>query len=412
MADHPPRVGLFGRLGSGNIGNDATLEAVLAYLKAERPDAVLDSLCSGPERVTARYGLPAAQLNWLHGPQRPVRSRLLRVGVTATRIGLGVLIDSWRIPAWVRRHDVVIVPGMGVLESSLPQRPWELPYSQFLMSLAGKVFGTKVAFVGSGATVVRQRLTGWLLAKSAKLASYRSFRDQVSLDAARRMGMAGADDQVYPDLVFALPSPPGRSRATGAVGVGVMAYSGAPEERDRAEEIQAEYTSKLSEFVRRLLADGHHVRLLIGDEDDEPVALEILAAARQTWSRPGEPPVVYESFSSVDELMEQLGTVESVIGTRYHTVQVALKLGKPTVAICYGDKHVALMELMGVGDRIQQIRDLDVDLLERQLTALWTDRDEITRTLAERNQINRERLEAQFAELTAVLFETETPRSR
>nr|WP_272955029.1 polysaccharide pyruvyl transferase family protein [Kribbella shirazensis] len=403
---------MFGRLGSGNIGNDATLEAVLAYLKAERPDAVLDSLCSGPERVTERYGLPAAQLNWLHGPRRPPRSRLLRVGTAATRIGVGVLVDSWRIPAWVRRHDVVIVPGMGVLESSLPQRPWELPYSQFVMSLAGKVFGTKVAFVGSGATVVRQRLTGWLLAKSAKLASYRSFRDQVSLDAARQMGMAGPDDQVYPDLVFALPSPPSTPRATGAVGVGVMAYSGAPEERARAEEIQAEYTNKMSQFVRRLLTDGYRVRLLIGDEDDEPVALEILADARAHWSGPGEAPVVYESFSSVQELMEQLGTVESVIGTRYHTVQVSLRLGKPTVAICYGQKHVALMELMGVGDRIQQIRELDVELLERQHGALWTDRDEITRTLAERNQLNRERLEVQFAELTAVLFASDPARIR
>jgi polysaccharide pyruvyl transferase WcaK-like protein len=251
-----------------------------------------------------------------------------------------------------------------------------------------------------------------LLAKSAKLAYYRSFRDQASLDAARRMGMAGANDQVYPDLVFALPSRPSTPRATGAVGVGVMAYSGAPDERARAEEIQAEYTDKMSQFVRRLLTDGHRVRLLIGDEDDEPVALEILAHARAHWSGPGEAPVVYESFSSVHELMEQLGTVESVIGTRYHTVQVSLKLGKPTVAICYGQKHVGLMELMGVGDRIQQIRELDVDLLERQFTALWTDRDEITQTLAERNRINRERLEAQFAELTAVLFETDPARIR
>jgi polysaccharide pyruvyl transferase WcaK-like protein len=280
------------------------------------------------------------------------------------------------------------------------------------MSLAGRVFGTKVAFVGSGATVVRQRLTGWLLAKSAKLAYYRSFRDEASLDAARQMGMAGANDHVYPDLVFALPSPPSAPRATGAVGVGVMAYSGAPDDRARAEEIQAEYTDKMSRFVCRLLDDGHRVRLLIGDEDDEPVALEVLADARAHWSGPGEAPVAYESFSSVDELMQQLSTVESVIGTRYHTVQVALKLGKPTVAICYGQKHVALMELMGVGDRIQQIQELDVDLLEQQFAALWTDRDEITQTLAERNQVNRDRLHEQFAELTAVLFEAHPARIR
>jgi polysaccharide pyruvyl transferase WcaK-like protein len=280
------------------------------------------------------------------------------------------------------------------------------------MSLSGRLLGTKVAFVGVGATVVRQRATGWLLAKSARLAYYRSFRDQSSLDAARRMGMAGANDQVYPDLVFALPAPLGSSRATGAVGVGVMAYSGAPEERAQAEQIQAEYTGKMARFVGRMLSEGHRVRLLIGDEDDEPVALEVLADARAHWSGPGEPPVIYESFTSVDELMAQLGTVESVIGTRFHTVLVALKLGMPTIAVCYGRKHLALMEQMGVGDRIQQIQELDVDLLEQQFAALWTDRDAITRTLAERNQVNRDRLDAQFAELTAVLFEVDPARVR
>jgi polysaccharide pyruvyl transferase WcaK-like protein len=401
---------VFGRLGSGNIGNDATLEAVLAYLKAERPDAVLDSLCSGPERVTERYGVPAAHLNWVNGPQAPVRSRLVRAGLTVGKLAAGSVIDTWRIASWVRRHDVVIVPGMGVLEATLPQRPWELPYSQFLMSLSGKAFGTKVAFVGVGASVVRQRLTGWLLAKSAKLAYYRSFRDEQSLDAARRMGMAGDADHVYPDLVFALPSPPGPARASGAVGVGVMAYSGRPEERADAERIQAEYTEKMARFVRRLLADGRRVRLLIGDADDEAVALDVLADARAHWQGPGEPPVVYESFSSVDELMDQLGTVESVIGTRFHTVLVALKLGKPTVAIAYGGKHVALMDQMGVGERIQDIRDLDVDRLYEQSAALWTDRDQIVRTLAEHNQLNRDRLDEQFAELTAVLFGADRAR--
>jgi polysaccharide pyruvyl transferase WcaK-like protein len=408
----PPRVGLFGRLGSGNIGNDATLEAVLAYLKAERPDAVLDSLCSGPERVTERYGVPAAQLSWLHGPQRQPGSRLVRMGVTLGRIGLGAAIDAWRISSWVRRHDAVIVPGMGVLESTLPQRPWELPYSQFVMSLSGRVFGTKVAFVGVGASVVNQRLTRWLLAKSAKLAYYRSFRDEQSLDAARQMGMAADKDQVYPDLVFALPSPPGPSRATGVVGVGVMAYSGRPDERADAERIQAEYTDKMARFVRRLLDDGRSVRLLIGDADDEAVALDVLADARAHWSGPGEPPVVYESFSSVDELMVQLGTVESVIGTRFHTVLVALKLCKPTVAIGYGHKHVALMEQMGVGERIQNIRELDVDQLYEQTRALGTDRDQIVRTLTERNQVNQDRLDEQFATLTAVLFDTELATGR
>ena len=43
-----PRVGLFGNLGSGNIGNDASLEAMLSYLSADQPGAVLDAMCRAP----------------------------------------------------------------------------------------------------------------------------------------------------------------------------------------------------------------------------------------------------------------------------------------------------------------------------------------------------------------------------
>ena len=39
-----PRVGLFGLLGSGNIGNDASMESVLGYLSTEHPDAIVDAL--------------------------------------------------------------------------------------------------------------------------------------------------------------------------------------------------------------------------------------------------------------------------------------------------------------------------------------------------------------------------------
>src|SRR5271163_4190403 len=58
------RIGLFGLLGSGNIGNDASMEAVLKYLQERHPLAVIDVMCSGPERVTAEYGLDAVQMFW------------------------------------------------------------------------------------------------------------------------------------------------------------------------------------------------------------------------------------------------------------------------------------------------------------------------------------------------------------
>ena len=59
-----PRIGLFGLLGQGNLGNDGSLEAVLATSGRASWSGDLDFLCSGPDQVTARYGIPAARLRW------------------------------------------------------------------------------------------------------------------------------------------------------------------------------------------------------------------------------------------------------------------------------------------------------------------------------------------------------------
>ncbi|HEY3561732.1 MAG TPA: polysaccharide pyruvyl transferase family protein [Kribbella sp.] len=397
-----PRVGLFGRIGAGNLGNDASLEAVLQYLRAEHPEAVLDAMFTGPEPVGERYGLPVTRLNWL----RPVgrrRSRVLHVVTTLARIGIGAVADAIWTAAWVRRHDVVILPGMGLLETDLAQRPWEFPYSLFLVSVTGRLFRTKVAYVSVGATIAKQPVTGRLLTIACRLAHYRSFRDESSLDAARRMRMARRDDPVYPDLVFALRTPP-QPEPTGVVAVGVMGYDGTPADRYRADEVRAEYVGKMTQLVRSLVDDGRHVRLLIGDFNDEPVVQEILADARSRWTGPGEPPVIFEPLSTVDDVMNQLSQADIVVGTRFHTVLVSLMLAKPTVAIAYGRKHLELMNQMGVGSWVQNIAELDAGLLEKQVAALETDREQISRTLAERRAANWQRLDEQFARLSAVLF--------
>ena len=148
-------VGLFGLLGSGNIGNDASMKAVLRYLQNRHPSAVIDAMCSGPETVTETYGIDAVQMFCFDRYDRVCAGPLASILRLPSRI-----LDLFRISAWVRQHDIVIVPGAGVLEASLPLRPWNTPYGLFLLSASGKLFRTKVAFVSVGAStrhVARRR---------------------------------------------------------------------------------------------------------------------------------------------------------------------------------------------------------------------------------------------------------------
>ncbi|MFD7162819.1 polysaccharide pyruvyl transferase family protein [Streptomyces violascens] len=391
----PVRVGVFGLLGSGNLGNDGSLEAVLGYLRAEHPEAVVDALCGGPEVVTARFGIPATRLHWYRGEYRTAS----RAGAMAGK-GLGKLVDAVRTAAWVRRRDVVIVPGMGVLEATLPLRPWGFPYALFLLCASGRLFGTRVALVGVGAAPIGKRPTRALVRWSARLAAYRSYRDDLSRDAMRGMGVDTSRDEVCPDLAFALPTPRTGTPSDppgGPVCVGVMDFHGGDDDRARAEEIHRRYLDGTTRFVRTLVEDGRQVRLLTGDACDAPVVAAILDAV-------DSPLVTAAGAASLADLMQEMAAADTVVATRYHNLVCALKVGVPTLALSYAAKSDALMARMGLAAYCHPAREVDADRLLEQFRALEQRSAELRRTLAERNLVAVGQLQHQFAALTSALF--------
>ena len=398
----PVRVGVFGLLGSGNLGNDGSLEAVLAYLRAEHPEAVVDALCGGPEAVTTRYGIPATRMNWYRGEYRTASS----AGTIAAK-ALGKLVDAVRISAWVRRHDVVIVPGTGVLETTLPLRPWGFPYSLFLLCASGRLLRTRVALVSVGASEIGHRVTRTLTCWSARLATYRSFRGVVSRDAMRAMGVNTARDEIYTDLTFSLPTPQEGSLPTpqegapsgprGPVCVGVMDFHGGNDERAQAEEIHRRYLDGTTRFVRALVEDGRPVRLLIGDELDVPVADAILDAV-------DSPLVTASEAASLDDLMKEMAAADTVVAARYHNLVCALKVGTPTLAVSYAAKTDSLMDEMGLAAYCHPAREVDADRLLEQFRALEQQSPQLRQTLTERKLVAVRRLQHQFTALSAALF--------
>lgn len=392
--ERPVRVGVFGLLGSGNLGNDGSLEAVLGYLRADHPDAVVDALCGGPEAVTARFGIPATRMHWNRAEYRTAS----RAGAIASK-GLGKLVDVFRTAAWVRRHDVVIVPGMGVLEATLPLRPWGFPYSLFLLCASGRLTRTRVALVSVGAAEIRNRPTRALVRWSGRLAAYRSYRDAQSRDAMRAMGVDTARDEVYPDLAFSLPAPPASppSDAPGTVCVGVMDFHGGNDDRARADEIYRRYLGGTIRFVRTLVEEGRPVRLLTGDQCDATVVAAILEAVDSPLVTAAEP-------ASLADLMNEMVAADTVVAVRYHNLICALKTGTPVLALSYAAKSDALMDRMGLGAYCHPAREVDADRLLEQFRALEKRAPELRQTLTERNQAAARQLEDQFSSLTAAVF--------
>jgi polysaccharide pyruvyl transferase WcaK-like protein len=399
-----PRVGMFGLFGSGNIGNDGSLDAMLRYLRAAHPDAILDVMCPGPERIRAGYGVAATSLQWY------IKHADRTSGMAAIMLkALGKGIDAFRTAAWVRRHDVVIVPGTGILETTLPLRPWGTPYALFLLCASGRLFGTKVALVSVGASVASRRLTRRLFTSAARLAFYRSYRDAQSRDAMRLCGLDTAQDPVYPDLAFSLPAPADDPGATLTVGVGVMDYYGGNDDRRRADEMHASYVAKMKCFVQWLVDSGRRVRLFAGDDVDGSVVQEVLADLRT--SRPDLEParVAAEPVSSLSELIREMAAVDTVVATRYHNVLCALKLSKPTLSIGYATKNGALMTDMGLSGFCQSAGSLDIGQLIGQFTELESRSTQLRQTMKQRNTAYAQRLDHQFAVLSTLLFPASQP---
>jgi len=403
-----PKVGFFGLLGSGNLGNDGSFEAVLRRLRVDHPETVVDAMCMGPERMSSQYGVPAIPLHWSRG-------RADRMNGLSARIVwiLGKGIDAWRTFSWVRRHDLVVVAGAGVLENSLPMRATGVPYSMFLLCASGKLVGTKVALLSVGATQITQRPTRWLRDVAAHLAYYRSYRDAVSWEVMQESGTFTAHDPVYTDLVFSLPAPPSSTiDDRRLVGVGIMAFFGGTDDRRDGQQIHNRYIDAMTKFICWLVDHGYRVRLLSGDDskDDDVIASVLADILRR---RPSLPPgeVVANPVSSLGDLFREIAPVGTVVGARYHNVVSGLRLSKPTISVGYSLKHDALMADMGVPEFALSARSVSAQQLIERFTELQSRSSEVCRTLDARRQLKQEELEGQFEDL-AVLLRPSGQRTR
>lgn len=388
------------------------METVLRYLRKRHPDAIVDAMSTDARQLTAQYGLDATQLGWRHA--REQRSPL---PVAVALKLLGKAVQAAQTASWVRRHDVVIVPGMGVLEASVPLRPWEFPYALFTLCTFGKLLRTKIALVSVGADATTKRSTRWLLNAAARQAFYRSYRDQGSLAAMRARGLDTTRDAVYPDLALGLPAPHGEPGDLRVVGIGVMAYYGDnDDDRRDAARIHAAYVEKMKHFVRWLLDSGRMVRLFIGDSCDRAVVDALLDDARAY--RPDLDPAVTvaEPISSIRDLMRAMAPVGTVVATRYHNVMCALMLAKPVISVGYAAKNAELMSGMGLAEFCLSVKSLDLDELIGRFTELEGRAEPLRSGMIEGCRASARLLDRQFTELSAVLFppagEPATSRAR
>lgn len=368
---HPSRrVLLVGEFGIGNLGNEASLRAVIGDLRAQDADVALTCLCHVPDRVRAEHGIDVLPLR---APVRPADADPLRKVV-------GRLCDLLWSAIAVRRFDAVVVPGTGILEE-VWVRPGGIPAQLFQVVLAAWLWRRPVALVSVGGDVPTNRLTRVLFTFVVRRSTYVTVRDEHSAHALHRLAPRAPRPSVRPDVAFGLPTPaPVEPSATPVVAIGVMSYYGASDDPVTGAAIHERYLSRLQQLGEHVLATGRRVRLLVGDGSDAVVAEALKARLVTGGSAPAEAVEVRLS-PSFDDVMASMADCEAVVATRFHNVVAGLVLRRPTVSVSYAPKNDEVMRSVGLGEYCQPLEHLDGDLLVRQLDELLAQREAVVARL-------------------------------
>ncbi len=393
------KICFFGIFGSGNLGNEATLCAILSNLRRIVPNAEIVCICSGPQETAAEYGISAFPIK--EKPLPPLKNPLLRA---LRRLFVGIPMEFYR---WYRAisilkdAEMLVMTGTGML-GDFGIGPTNLHYEIVKWSLAAKLCRCKLLFVSVGVGPIRHRVSRILVKTALRLADYRSYRDTFSKDYLEGLHFDTKNDFVCPDLAFSLPKtiiPPdlAKDRPGTVVGVGIMTYHNRSNSGEADDSVYRAYISKLSLLVSWLLDQGYIVRLLIGDAVyDERVRQDLRVSLEGHGIQYREGKIVDDPASSVNDVLSQLAATDTVIASRFHNVLLALLLGKPVVAISYHEKVDALMADLGLADFCQDIENIDLDKLIKQFTTIEQAAGILKPQIAQKAAAHRGALEVQY----------------
>lgn len=395
------KIAFYGHYDSTNFGNESTLQAILYNLRRFQPDAEVFCISTGPQATVATHHIKAVPLSEKFVKPWSSRSPLVRV-VRFICVGIPSEFCRW-VKGYIvlRRTQMLIVPGMGLLSDAFGLFVSYGPYNLLKWFLIAKVCGCKLLIVSVGAGPIYGTLGRLLLKSVISLADFRSYRDISSKEYLCEIGFSVDNDRVYPDLAFsfpesALPRQDNRKSRRPVVGLGVMAHSGKYSIDGPTSEIQRAYLENLTVFVEWLLAHDYDVRLIIGDHVDLDVIEEFRNLLKARLSEFDEARIIYEPISSVQNLLSQIAATDFVVATRFHNVLLSLLCDRPVIAISFHHKCDSLMSSMDLSTYCLDINNLKADTLIRKFGDLSRNAGKLKSLIAAKKREFRKALDEQY----------------
>jgi polysaccharide pyruvyl transferase WcaK-like protein len=420
----PKRIGVLEHFGTGNLGDDATVDAVLQQITSRWPYASITGLSLDPSDSEKRHGIPCypirrGNLSFSPKPHGPA------TGEAAFRDKLRAVLGKYRVLFLVQQPtqffkellflaksfrvakslDLLIISGGGQLLDAWGG-PWAFPYTLFKWILLAKLAGAKCYFVNVGAGPLRYGLSKWFVRRSLHFADYVSFRDEKSRALIREIGFSG-EAPVIADSAYALnisdfnnKTNGGRRASELVIGISPMAWRDPRRYWDKDQSSYECFIRALADFCARLIRSHHRLRLFSSDiwfdsqaiVDLEAAIKNELAIDTSTW-------ITREPVETIHDFLSQLSQVDCLVTCKFHGVVFGHLLNVPLLAIAHHPKVSTLMEDFELTEYCVDIRKFDVDLLSETFKRLVANINDIKLRTPQKVAFYRAELAAQFDQL-------------
>jgi polysaccharide pyruvyl transferase WcaK-like protein len=419
------RIGLLHHVGGGNLGDDATLDAVASNIKRRWPNAEIVAFSMNPDDTETRHGIrthPVRRHCWSIGYKRAGTEGTFKARVKALMHKyrpLFYLLKAIRLPSemfrelsflvssrhTIKSFDLLIISGGGQLTEK--DGPWGFPYTIFKWVVLARSAGVSCIFLNVGAGPLTQPLSKFFIRRALLVADYVSLRDDKSQALVHEIGLTG-ESRVCPDGAYGLEvaTTKGSARETGSqsiVGFAPMPYpypgsGGYLTGEDQI--VHDAFIGKLASFASWLVSRSHALALFGTDFGVDPLAIEDLQRTLLSCHGISSPQCgVNHSIKSVRDLLATMSGMDYVVTCRFHGVVFAHLLNKPVLAIAHHPKVAELMADLELSSYCVDICDFDVSLLADKFASMVVNAEEIKSRMATSLTRNRQQLRSQFDEL-------------
>jgi polysaccharide pyruvyl transferase WcaK-like protein len=413
-------VGLIGPFGTPNLGNEATLAAVIQNLSRLEPGINIIGFSNHTREAHYRHKIPIFPLSrqsssepgtpssvnakqpdkvdWKTRLQRYRAVYRLLKGIVSPALELAFLNNARRS---LQGIDLLMVVGTGVVTDSWGG-PRGFPYTLYKWSLMARLYKVKLAFVSVGAGPIQDFTSKRLLKAALDSAEYRSFRDPQSKALVESIYVTG-DNAVCPDLVFSLNSSCGPNTVKPEAKTIVL--HGLPYRKpgwweNPSFECYHKYLQVMTEFAGWLLERGYTVRLVPTQLRMDPVFIQDMQERLQKYfPKQTVGKLIAEQADDFEQVMTQLSTASIVIASRFHCAIFSYLLSKPVLAVSYHSKMRELMKGFGQENFCADIESLVLESLIKQFKELEGASSNISMQVANRAELNSRLLKCQYETL-------------